>query len=274
MKVLLLLLSAILPSVTAIGFNINQANTSLWLSAAAYCGKQNYPILAFKQGPTAGFIYTATISNELTDTEGFIGYLPSKRMIYVVFRGSSSIENWLTDLDVVKVPYISYPQCHCEVHLGFYTAEQTVIVSIIAEVWRLKLRFPRYAVQVTGHSLGGALAQLSAMDMKRAGITSTVYSFGQPRVGDKEYAAFAGTKVQTWRITHDRDGIPHLPPRRFGFWHVCQEVFEQANGKLRFCDSSCEDPSCADQYDLEETNLEDHFTYLALHVTCNAVSIE
>jgi len=96
---------------------------------------------------------------------GFVGYLPSDKSIYVVFRGSSSIRNWITNLDAYKTPYTSYPACNCEVHKGFYNAEQIVIGGIISEVKRLKSisTLSSYSVKTTGHSLGAALAQLTAM---------------------------------------------------------------------------------------------------------------
>ena len=97
--------------------------------------------------------------------EGYIGYLPSDNSIYVAFRGSSSIRNWITNLDVVKTPYTSYSECGCQVHKGFYDAEQKVLGGILTEVKRLKsLPFlSSYAVKTTGHSLGAALALLTAM---------------------------------------------------------------------------------------------------------------
>ncbi len=35
---------------------------------------------------------------------------------------------------------------------------------------------------------------------------------------------------------------------------------------------SCEDPNCADQWALRQTNIDDHLVYLGLPVNCNAVS--
>ena len=91
--------------------------------------------------------------------------MPSDKSIYVVFRGSSSIRNWITNLDAYKTPYTSYPACNCEVHKGFYNAEQIVIGNIISEVKKLKSisALSTYEVKTTGHSLGAALAQLTAM---------------------------------------------------------------------------------------------------------------
>ena len=96
---------------------------------------------------------------------GYVGYLPSDKSIYIVFRGSQSTRNWITNLDAVKTTYTSYPDCKCEVHKGFYDAEQNVIKNIVSEVGRLKSisSLSAYSVKTTGHSLGAALAQLTAM---------------------------------------------------------------------------------------------------------------
>lgn len=69
------------------------------------------------------------------------------------------------DLDTIKTRYTTFPDCRCEVHRGFYLAEQKVIDEIIAEVTRLKklADFASYSIKTTGHSLGAALAQLTAM---------------------------------------------------------------------------------------------------------------
>jgi predicted lipase len=48
--------------------------------------------------------------------------------------------------------------------------------------------YPSAKVLCTGHSLGGALAGLAALDLKRLhliGSGLSVYTFGQPRFGDK-----------------------------------------------------------------------------------------
>lgn len=257
---------------TSSTFSKTQATTSVWLSAAAYCGKSAYKTHTFK-GPTAGFVVTYVIYDSGTDTEGFIGYLPSDNSIYVTYRGSSSILNWISDLDAFKTPYSSYPECNCQVHKGFYTAEQKVIAGVISEVKRLRGIYPSSPIKVTGHSLGAALAQLTSMDLIKAGVPCTVYNFGQPRVGDQAYAKFSTGKVDTWRVTHNKDIVPHVPVTTgMEFVHMCREEFEDVNHNLKTCDTSCEDPTCADQYKLDQTNTDDHLIYLGLSLSCSAVS--
>jgi hypothetical protein len=87
-------------------------------------------------GPVSDFVPTKVIYNGvLDDTEGFVGYLPSDHSIYVVFRGSESLSNWLTNLSTVKNSWKSYPECSkCQVHSGFYGSEQDVWPGVLAEV--------------------------------------------------------------------------------------------------------------------------------------------
>jgi predicted lipase len=44
---------------------------------------------------------------------------------------------------------------------------------------------------VTGHSLGGSLAILAAADLHKShGKIDQVYTFGQPRVGNAQFASY------------------------------------------------------------------------------------
>jgi hypothetical protein len=259
-------------SLRSSSFDLQQANISLWLATATYCGKDNYQSRTFI-GPTTGFVVTDVISPFLSDIEGFVGYLPSDSSIYVAFRGTSDIRNWIVDFRTLKTDYASYPECNCQVHKGFYLAEQKLIGPVIDAVKKVQALFPSYAVKVTGHSLGAAIAQLAAMDLLKAGYGVSLYTFGEPRVGTKEFSAFTNSKLETWRLVHDTDEVPHIPFQSMNYYHVCTEVFEDKNGQLRTCDSSCEDPTCADQYKYPfETNGEDHMKYLGLPISCDSVS--
>jgi hypothetical protein len=126
---------------------------------------------------------------------------------------------------------------------------------------------------VTGHSLGAALAQLTGMDLIRNGIPCRVIDFGQPRTGTQAYSSFSNTILSTTRYTHNKDRVPHLPFEEvMSYYHVCTEKFETSTGTVRTCNSSCEDPTCADQFAYSDTNWDDHGIYLGLQLSCSAVS--
>jgi hypothetical protein len=251
-------------------YDTAQLNTGVWLSGAAYCGKDKYSSMILK-GPASGFVYKDTLYDIKTDLQGYIGILATTKSIYVVLRGSSSAINWLDDLEIKLVPYTTYSECNCNVHYGFYNSALGVSKKAVDTVKLLQKLYPTYSVVVTGHSYGASCGQLIAMELEKNGIIVKVYDYGQPRVGDSKYAAFVNSKIKEhYRITHNKDIVPHVPPiERFGYYHSCREIFEDINGELTVCSATnCEDPKCADQYDVTETNTGDHSYYLGHKMSC------
>lgn len=153
----------------AVAFDVNQAEISRQLSVDAYCGHKEYLTHDYV-GAASGFQATLMIYNPSKDVEGYIGYLPSDNSIYVVFRGSVSITNWITNLDTDKSKYQMWPECNCQVHDGFQKAANSVSGQIIAEVNRLKGLHGSAKIKTTGHSLGAAMAQLTGMTLIRNGF--------------------------------------------------------------------------------------------------------
>ncbi len=242
--------------------------SSVWLSAAAYCGKDKYETMIL-DGPAKGFTVLDTFSDAATDLEGYIGILPAgdENTVYVVFRGSSSTRNWIADFEVKKV---DYPGClGCQVHHGFYQSVLNVKPQIEKTVNGLYQMYPNSSIIFTGHSYGAATAMLMALEIT-AVYDIRVINFGQPRIGNPAFAAFYNTKIADYtRITHNRDIVPHVPPiKEFDYMHSCGEVFETVSGELQTCLRVCEDPECADQYKLWQTNSADHEIYLGHTMNC------
>jgi len=252
---------------------MENANISVWLSAAAYCGKDNYNTMRLN-GPAAGFVVKEIIHDAKTDLQGYIGILPRVEKIFVVFRGSSSTRNWIEDFEIAKTDYTSYPYCDCKVHDGFYGSVMQVRNRTIETVKTLYYRY-RYDIVVTGHSYGAAVAQLISLELLLHHINNAVYNFGQPRIGDANFANFVN-KIQPnlWRFTHNKDVVPHLPPTEgFDFMHSCAEIFENKNGQIDICEE-CEDPACCAQYSLKDTNTDDHSIYLGHPMNCESSTVQ
>jgi hypothetical protein len=78
---------------------------------------------------------------------------------------------------------------------------------------------PNAKLFVTGHSLGGALAALYPVMLHFTGETEVasklgaVYTFGQPRVGDQDFANYAGSKLKGkyFRVVYCNDVVPRIP---------------------------------------------------------------
>uniref|UniRef100_A0A914H9I4 Fungal lipase-like domain-containing protein n=1 Tax=Globodera rostochiensis TaxID=31243 RepID=A0A914H9I4_GLORO len=74
-----------------------------------------------------------------------------------------------------------------------------------------------FQVTFTGHSLGGALASLAAMRTVLEGIRKNdqikLYTFGQPRVGNVEFAFKHDELIpESFRVVFRMDIVAHMPP--------------------------------------------------------------
>lgn len=203
------------------------------------------------------------------DTNGYIGYHNGQKTIYVSFRGSESIKNWIDNLDVVLT---NYPLCSkCEVHKGFYGAEQDSLSNVLTEVKKLKSQFPSYTVLVTGHSLGAALATLTILDLQKAGISPLkLFNYGSPRIGNDEFAAYASSVlIDHNRVTHRKDMVVHSPMHE-RFTHINNEFYQPEDAvELKTC-SGYEDPNCSYQWHI--TNIDDHLSYLGVKMGMDGCS--
>lgn len=248
--------------------------TAMLLSNAAYCSSDDYLSLKF-EGESAGFVPTHLLSDNYTDTRGFVGHLSEQKTIFVVFRGSTSAANWWSDLDSLLI-YYHYDKCAlCFVHRGFNIAQQSVQSQVLSAIEELRSRFPSYRVVVTGHSLGGALATLTAAAIARTDNVQPsdirLVTFGQPRVGNEYFSSYLANKLPAiFRYTHLRDPVPHLPPRDHSYMHAGEERYEDENGRVKACVGP-EDAQCADQWTYRQ-DVQDHMQYLGIKIGCTAAT--
>ena len=251
-------------------YNDIQVNIGVWLSGASYCGKELYNEMIL-DGPAKSFIVKDILYDHKSDLEGYIGILDSTKTIHIVFRGSSSVRNWIDDFEIKKVKYNTFPECNCEIHDGFYNAVLHLKDKTINTVKKLIKQY-NYSVICNGHSLGGITTQIMCMELEAIGIKTSVYNYGQPRGGDKNYAQFSNNIIKDYyRFTHYKDMVPHIPPIEFGYYHSCDEIYENNNGLLKECSNKvCEDPNCSDQFKLYQTNFDDHSLYLGHKLECNS----
>lgn len=101
-------------------------------------------------------------------------------------------------------------------HRGFYKAQQAILIEIIIFIQQLQVTYTNYtSIVVSGHSFGGALAILTALDLIQSLSPSnfiTAITFGAPKVGNQATAQFLSYEIHNkFRITHLRDIVPHLP---------------------------------------------------------------
>ena len=94
----------------------------------------------------------------------------------------------------------------------------------------LARQHPGRARYIFGHSLGGALAIICALDLSMMNLPiAGVYTFGQPRVGDAAFAAHYNNELRdlTFRVVNQNDIVPRTPGVLMGYRHCGNEVFMQ-----------------------------------------------
>eukprot|EP00438_Fugacium_kawagutii_P012235 Skav216851 [mRNA] locus=scaffold1042:23138:30668:+ [translate_table: standard] len=82
-------------------------------------------------------------------------------------------------------------------------------------------------LRIAGHSLGGALATLAAVDLTQRGWeVEGVVTFGSPKVGRESFKSLyqeLGLHHRTVRFANQCDPVPWVPPTSWGFKHVVEE---------------------------------------------------
>lgn len=195
----------------------------------------------------------------------------SDTLIVVCFRGTEANRFWDLYADLMAIPMRS-DTVPGDLHLGFWTALDQVWGDTAPPlVWPTDENGGRcdrlpdclraftneqhpQPVWITGHSLGGALATMAAARLIGEGVlrpeqvVGGVYTFGQPRVGDKVFAeAYEQANAlgaRHFRVVHDNDVVTRLPPDitrvKASWWFVRSFVEdypdqrEDATGGSRF----------------------------------------
>ena len=161
----------------------------------------------------------------LADPEafGFIVREIATGAILVCVRGTQTPREWLANFTAVPNPFTLVPGFGL-VHLGFERMHRSVRASITAGVQNEP---PGTRLTVIGHSLGGAMATLAAVDLKRNfGRTNVdVCTFGAPRVGKVLFRRNFNREIpECFRVTNQFDIVPHVPSIVTGWNHTGEEI--------------------------------------------------
>ncbi|HYE83268.1 MAG TPA: lipase family protein [Clostridia bacterium] len=180
----------------------------------ADCCLQAYNLFSFKGAFSAppGYSLVASIMAApagAIDAYGFI--IESPESIVISFRGSRSNPDWIADAAILQT-YFPYTRIKLNIHSGFaaiYNACRKQIMDILNTLSSSKQLY------ITGHSLGGALAVLCALDTaaNTAYSNPVMYNFGSPRVGSPQFVQTYNEVVNnSARIVNTNDIVPLLPP--------------------------------------------------------------
>jgi len=250
------------------------------LLAGRACSVAFVPPTAMAQEPYAADLrYIAQVEDPVTQTGATVYSIKSTGQLCIACRGSASIRNFQTNLNIGPVPLTltegGTPHPTAKVHTGFQSAA--------AALWTLlepKLPTATDAsepVLVTGHSLGGGIATLLALHLHAAGRDAALLTVAGPRLGDAAFAQLFRERctIPAVHLVHDDDEVLASNVElwdRLGFEHV---------GCVVKCDkdSPCvyesEDPECLADGDAPATPrgppslrgvFVDHCRYLGLYI--------
>lgn len=205
--------------------------------------------------PNTDIVYSFSppLNDVLNSGAGIVAVDHDQRRVVLSFRGSVTPADWVSDLfarQCVYKPVMGFdigslerdegdhsqelPECvDCKVHCGVFLSFASFFRNVYNE---LKPWLDQgHDLLITGHSLGGAYAQLAGLELKRLGHNPTLLSYGQLRLGDPNLAIWTnelfnsqeesehigsgglirqGTFV---RSTHESDPVPRLPPQQHHF---------------------------------------------------------
>ncbi|MEM8485427.1 MAG: lipase family protein [Bacteroidota bacterium] len=170
--------------------------------------------------PQWGFDAVHWIENRNTDTQGFVAVKDSH--IVVSFRGTKEPRDFLTDLNLRKQPFLDDKR-KGRVHVGFNRAFESIKNDLGAVLDSLEAEQAGRPIFVTGHSLGAAIAQLTACALAHEGRkVAAVYTYGAPRVGNDEFCDFYKSllKDRTYLHINNTDIVTKIPTRWLGFRHT------------------------------------------------------
>ena len=155
-------------------------------------------------------------------------------MLRIGIRGpSANISETVRSISLAKPVRFEY--CHTEnsqsmlVHRGFQL-QYVAVRQIMRDYIRAKCAYysPK-EILITGHSLGGALATLCALDLTLNPVPNQpqikVFPIGSPRVGNDQFAACFDQHVENcFRLKVAWDPVPTIPMEVLGFQHIGTEV--------------------------------------------------
>jgi hypothetical protein len=140
--------------------------------------------------------------------------------VVIAIRGTEGILEWIHDAEflLVPCPFLTGASHTEDGFTAMYRSLRTAAVAgspgVATALATLPFKRPVTSVTICGHSLGGSLATLLALDL----ATNTnfknpsVYTYASPRTGDSLFASTYDRAVKnTFRIANRLDLVPNLP---------------------------------------------------------------
>jgi len=210
------------------GYDETLASKLVYFAAATFVGPsdenggnitQQCYTQAFPEGNWVDYRYTITCQTDSSDDcQGLIAVNSQMKVVVVAFRGTVGSSQFVHEIKDVMKDFEYFTDSHNKsrgkAFKYFYDAANILWGVVSPEI--SKDEYKDYQFYFTGHSLGGAIAALSAFRATIEGIINDgriqLYTFGEPRVGDHILAGNIDAAItRKYRVIHWRDPVPHMP---------------------------------------------------------------
>ncbi|KAJ1547539.1 hypothetical protein HK405_005593 [Cladochytrium tenue] len=260
--------------------NVAKYETSVKFDAVTYCSASvvaDWGCTICDDSDMTGVHSITPFSNSSSATLfGYAAVSSTQSSIIIAYRGAENIANWISTVlfDQTILPDASGlgVSSGVEVHQGFLDDYEALQATTRGLAKTLLAAYPSYSLTLTGHSLGGAMALLAAVDLVNAGIVAAskvhVFTAGQPRVGNQAFSDYvAGFGFSSYiRIVNQKDIVPHLPYEFLGYRHAPGERWIDLADVVVLCDDASnggEDTNCMNTITTGEDTA-DHSTYFGI----------
>jgi len=157
--------------------------------------------------------------------KNIVSYMGTKTQFDNIQYAVESGKDWTQNLEANLIPFklsqheigeghpanVDLDNLGGKVHEGFLEELRAIQAKVVLELFKNGGR--DRPVYITGHSQGGAEAALATRALAAGGFpVAETYTFGSPRVGDKDFVASIPASIPVHRIEFGDDIVPHVPP--------------------------------------------------------------
>ncbi|WP_264329751.1 MULTISPECIES: host RNA manipulator TomO [unclassified Wolbachia] len=182
--------------------------------------------------------YNMRDSGQLYRHAGYV-FIKDKE-ITIAYRGSRNLFDYMKDAEMILTSSDGLLPEGGKIHSGFYSLFKDSWDSVY-EILKgyandQKLEIKDFKINLTGHSMGGAIATIAALCLSvREGAEDLhVATFASPRVFDSAAAEVYEERLgkKTIRVVNQSDFIPSLPLGSMGYKHVGEQLRISSSSSL------------------------------------------
>lgn len=165
-------------------------------------------------------ILVGAARGRVSKLNAFVAFRPATKQLVASVSGTSSFAQSFQDMRTLK---IRHPHGHgCAVHTGFWKMYEGIRDELIAMVRAGLNDHEVDELVITGHSMGGALSHLLAIDLLTPGglefpkdLRIKIVVFGAPRCGNAALVEFWLVLAKEYRKKHGVNSIKELSVKAY-----------------------------------------------------------